>query len=166
MIEWVIISVLSIIDLCLSAVLYISGPVEVEYVYHNHKLIKESTCNNNLNIIVQLCFVLLLVLANGVQAFRSRKLPSHFKETTHVIYSSFISILVISAATTVYFLQRMSTTRNHVLAISILNLNAIHFALIYLYKLYVILFKPHWNTISAFNQRRKIKFDKNFSKMT
>lgn len=166
MVEWVIICVLSIFDLCLSSVLYISRPVNVQYVYHSHTLIKELTCNNNLNIIVHLCFVLLLILANGVQAFRSRKLPSHFKETTHVIYSSFISVLVLSASATIYFLQRMATTRNHVFAIGILSLNAIHFALIYLYKLYVILFKPNWNTISAFNQRRKRKFDKNFSKVT
>ena len=135
-------------------------------MYHHLEYTKEVTCNNNGDIINQLSFVLVLVLVNGIQAVQSRKLPSHFKETTHVIYSSFISIMVLGAVSAIYFLQKKETTKNLVLAFSILTLNTIHFGLIYCYKVYVMIFKPELNTKVAFNQKRKSKFNKQFEQPT
>ena len=62
-------------------------------VHHFETKLKEVTCQNNTSIVIQLLFVLLLVLANGIKAFRARKLPSHFKVSSfknwsHNLYSS------------------------------------------------------------------------------
>ena len=165
-VEVLIISSIVILDLLIFTVTFINRPTKVIFVHHNLEYIKEMTCNNNEDIIVQLTFVLIPVLANGIQAVRSRKLPSHFKETTHVIYSSFISTMVLGAVAAIYFLQKKETTKNLVLAFSILALNTIHFGLIYCYKVYVMIFKPELNTKAAFNQKRKSKFNKQFEQPT
>ena len=143
-------------------VTYVNQSVEVIFAIDERYVTKEMNCNNNGDIIVHLSFVSILVLANGIQAVRSRKLPSHFKETTHVIYSSFISIMVLGAVAAIYFLQKKSTTKNLVLAFSILILNTIHFVLIYSYKLYIMIFKPELNTKATFNKKRQSKFNKRF----
>ena len=165
-VEVIIISSFVVLDLLIFSVTFINRPTEVMFVHHHLEYIKEMTCNNNGDIIVQLTFVLILVLANGIQAVRSRKLPSQFKETTHVIYSSFISTMVLGAVAAIYFLQKKETTKNLVLAFSVLTLNTIHFGLIYCYKVYAMIFKPELNTKAAFNQKRKSKFNKQFEQPT
>ena len=160
--ELVIISFLLTLDILIVIITFINRPIEVTFVYHQLDLIKELTCNNNEDIIVHLTFVLILVLANSIQAVRCRKLPSHFKETNHVIYSSFASIMILGTVAAIYFLQKKSTTKNLVLAFSIHALNTIHFVFIYSYKLYIMVFKPELNTRAAFNKKRQNKFNKRF----
>ena len=162
--ELIIIGGLLLADVALFFVCFVRhGSVDVINIYHDDKLIKEVTCNNNTDTIVQLFFVLLLVLANGIQAIRSRGLPSYFKETNHVIYSSFISIIMLGVVTLIYFLQNKATTRNNVLALTILNLNIVDFLLIYSYKFFVIVFRPELNTGANFNAKRKRKIDNQFN---
>ena len=55
-------------------------------VHHVETKLRDVTCHNNTSVVIQLLCVLLLVLANGIQAFRARKLPSHFK-VCHFLYS-------------------------------------------------------------------------------
>uniref|UniRef100_A0A7M5WLA8 G-protein coupled receptors family 3 profile domain-containing protein n=1 Tax=Clytia hemisphaerica TaxID=252671 RepID=A0A7M5WLA8_9CNID len=117
---------------------------------------------NNTSVVIQLFFVLLLVLANGIQAFRARKLPSHFKETNHVIYSSFTTVLLIAASTGIYFAQKSFNVKDRVLWISIHLLNALNFLLIYIYKMFVMLFKPQRNTTEAFNEKRTKRINNQF----
>ena len=161
--ELIIIGGLILADLALFLVCYARHSPDVIYIYHDNELVKEITCSNNSDTIVQLSFFLLLVLANGIQSFRSRGLPSHFKETNHVIYSSFISILMLCVVTAIYFLQNKATTRNILLGVSVLNLNIVNFLLIYSYKLFVIVFKPQLNTAAAFNAKRKKKIENQFT---
>ena len=161
-IEFIVISILVILDIFIFAITYINQTIEVIFTIDEESTTKEMTCNNNGDIIVHLSFVLILVLANGIQAVRSRKLPSHFKETTHVIYSSFISVIVFAALVVIYFMQKKELTKSMVLAFSVSILNSIHFGLIYSYKMYVIVFKPDLNTKAVFNERRKKEFDARF----
>ncbi|XP_066914590.1 uncharacterized protein [Clytia hemisphaerica] len=163
-VEFMIIFIALLLDISICVISLSNRTHEVAFTLVNLDFIREVTCTSNEDIIVHLSFVLILVLANGIQAVRSRKLPSHFKETTHVIYSSFISMVVLAALATIYFLQKRSTTRNIVLAFSVLLLNAIHFGLIYSYKMYIIMFKPELNTVAVLNKRRKRKFDNIFAK--
>ena len=162
--ELMIIGGLLLIDSSLFLVGVIGNSPGIIHIYHNEELVKEITCSNNSDTMVQLFFFLFLVLVNGIQAFRSRSLPSHFKETNHVIYSSFISILMLSVVTILYFLQNKATTRNIVLGLAVLNLNIVNFVLIYSYKLFVILVKPQLNTTAAFNAKRKKKLENQFTK--
>ena len=74
--ELVVIGGLSLADAALFIVCYVHHySVDVIMIYHDRELIKEITCSNNGDIIIQLSFVLLIILTNGIQAFRSRGLP-------------------------------------------------------------------------------------------
>ena len=58
--------------------------------------------------------------------------------------------------TIVYFLQsREYLVREIVILLAIGILNFVNFALIYFYKIYIILFCPHLNTKQAFNEKKK-----------
>ena len=130
---------------------------------NDEEFIQEMTCTNNNHIIIQLVYVLILVLANGIQAVRARHLPSHFKETTHVIYSSFTSVLLLGALSAIYFTQKSAKTRDAIMWASILTMNLLHFSLIYAYKLYIMLFQKHKNTLAAFQAKRKSKMNSQFN---
>ena len=66
--------------------------------------------------------------------------------------------------TIVYFLQsREYLVREIVILLAIGILNFVNFALIYFYKIYIILFRPHLNTKQAFNEKKKRKFQGQFT---
>eukprot|EP00111_Clytia_hemisphaerica_P006445 TCONS_00018723-protein len=162
LLEWLIIAFLIFVDILILIWNYSFNPAEVIEVHHVETKLKDITCQNNASVVIQLFFVLLLVLANGVQAFRARKLPSHFTETTHVIYSSFTTVLLIAASTGIYFAQKSFNVKDRVLWISIHLLNALNFLLIYIYKMFVMLFKPEQNTSQAFNKKRTERINSKF----
>ena len=162
--EWVVTGVLLLVDASLLIASFQSSETRLDYYYIDEELIRETTCSNNSSVVFQLVFVLSLGLANGIQAFRARHLPSHFKETNHVIYSSFTSVVFLGALSAMYFTQKRVVVRDTILWVSVLMLNLLHFSLIYLYKLYVMIFQPEKNTKSAFNRKRKSKIFSQFDK--
>ena len=164
LLDWVVVSILLGIDACILIISYSDLNPEIQYRYIESDFTKVVTCNNDTHTIIQLFFVLLIILTNGIQAIRARGLPSYFKETTHVIYSSFISVVLLIAATGIYFAQKGLVTKDKILVLSIQTLNILNFLLVYSYKLYIIMFKPNKNTTAAFNQKRKAAFDKRFSR--
>ena len=162
--EWVITCVLLLVDAGMLLAAFQSKETRIEYFYIDEEYIREVTCNNNSSVVYQLVFMLGLVLANGIQAFRARHLPSHFKETSHVIYSSFTSVVLLGALSAMYFTQKIAVVRDMILWVCVLMINLLHFSLIYLYKLYVMLFRPHLNTRAAFNSKRKSKIVSQFER--
>ena len=162
MLEWIVVVFSLLLDVSLLVVSLTRGRAEVQYIYHDHTLVREMVCKNNTVLIIQLSYVLFLVLINGIQAVRSRTLPSHFKETTHVIYSSFVSILLLSGVCAVYFTQKQFVVKEAILVSATLALNALHFLLIYSYKIFIVLFRPSQNTLAAFNTKRANKINQHF----
>ena len=161
--EWLIIGLLLLVDSGILIVTLQSSDITVERHNIDEELVKEFTCSTNGQIIIQLVFILLLVLVNGIQAFRARHLPSHYKETTHVVYSSFTSALLLSVVSAIYFTQKRASIRDMIIWTSVLTLNALHFLLIYVYNMYVILVKPEENTSKHFQEKRKAKIEQNFN---
>ena len=161
--EWIVVLFSLLLDVSLLVVSMTSGEkIQVEYFYHEETLIKEIFCNNNTDLVIQLFFILILVLTNGIQAIRSRNLPSHFKETIHVIYSSFVSILLFSGVCAIYYTQHLFLVKEAILVFTLLALNALHFALIYCYKMFIMILRPSQNTLRAFNVKRAQKFNQKF----
>ena len=111
-------------------------------------------------------YVFLIILANGVQGIRARTLPSHFKETTHLVYTSFVSVILLGSVSGLYFAQKSPAVKNTISLICILALSTLNFGLIYFYKMFIIFRRPEENTVSAFNIKRKLKFDKQFLKLS
>jgi len=159
--EWLIIVVVLIFNAVLHLFTFLQKAATVKVKYHDDLLIKEVYCTNSNIIYLQILFASFLAACNGVQGFRARKLPSHFKETNHVIYSSFISIVVSIAATALYFSQSQELRKEFLtLAVTII-FNTVHFVLLYGFKVYIMLFKPQLNTKKAFAQKRLEKVGSN-----
>ncbi|XP_066916815.1 uncharacterized protein [Clytia hemisphaerica] len=166
--EWLIILVVILVDGVLLAVSFTNqnDPPDAIFKYDNYRLVKEQTCNNNDVVLTQLFFILFLVFLNCIQGYRARSLPSYFKENTHVIYSSFFSVILLIATTSIYFLQTKHLVREITIIIAAGTLNFVNFALIYLYKVYIILFHPERNSKSVFHEERKRKIQQRFDKKT
>ena len=160
--DWLIIGAVSLVDIAFFLVFNASGDTSVLLTYHDKELVKEATCNNNMDVIIQLLFLLSLILVNGFNAFRARHLPSYFKETTHVSYSSFTSIVSLSGLLAIYFTQRKILAKEMVLLVFVNTVNLMNFLLIYSYKVFVIVFRPQQNTVAAFNIMRYAKMQKQF----
>ena len=160
--DWLIIVMVILVDGAIFIVFNVSGNTGVLLTYHDEELVKEATCSNNIDIIIQLVFLLSLIFVNGVNAFKARRLPSHFKETTHVIYSSFTSVVSLSGLMAIYFTQRKMLAKEMVLMVFVIAVNLMHFLLIYSYKVFVIVFRPQQNTVQAFNAMRQAHLQKQF----
>ena len=137
------------------------SPIRLLVEYHENPPVKEEYCSNVNSIFLQMVFAGGLIIANGIQGIRGRNLPSQFRETNHVIYSSFISIIVIFAASAIYFSQQHKVERLMVVCVVTIILNSVHFVLLYTYKMFIILFKSHLNTRRAVNQQRLQAFSIN-----
>ena len=152
--EWMIIGSMVLVNIPLHLYVLFYEQIQLLVEYHENPSVKEEYCSNENYIFFQIVFAGGLIIANGIQGIRGRKLPSQFRETNHVIYSSFISIVVIIAASAIYFSQQIKVERMMVVCVVTIILNSVHFVLLYTYKIFIILFKPHLNTRQAANQRR------------
>jgi len=162
--QWFLIAIVALIDVVVTVISFNNhSRVNTMLHYDDVTLRKELHCNSNDIVFVQLCFALILVLVNCVQGYRSRRLPSHYKEASHVIYSAFISIVVLIATASIYSLQKSMFTKEITLFFATVVLNITHFSLIYVYKMFIILFRPNLNTKKSFNEKRKRKFDQQFA---
>ena len=152
--EWLIIMVALMINALIHLLSFINTQVTVKQKYFDQTLTKESYCSNEIMIYIQLFIAAILSLCNGVQGFRARKLPSRFQEANHVIYSSFISTVVFIAATATYFSQKSMVDRSFIVLLVTTVYNTAHFVLLYGYKLFIIVFRPHLNTKEVFKKKR------------
>ena len=157
--EWLIIFIALVVNAMLQSLSFINNTVTVQTKYHEDLLFKESYCSNDTMISAQLFMAAVLSICNGIQGFRARGLPSQFRETNHVIYSSFISFVVFIAATTTYFASKKLVDRSFIILLTTLIFNGTHFVLLYGYKVVVILLRPHKNTKEASLTKRLQKLD-------
>jgi len=155
--EWIIILGVLCVDALLHALAFTNKSVAIETKYHDAILIKEHYCSNGTMVYIQLLFASFLSACNGIQGFRARHLPSQFRETNHVIYSSFISLVVSISATGMYFSQTEEWRKELITLAVTLILNTVHFVLLYGYKMFIIIFRPQLNTNQVFAQKRLAK---------
>ncbi|XP_066928468.1 uncharacterized protein [Clytia hemisphaerica] len=152
--EWVIIIVMLLFNISIHLAKLFYYSFQVSTKYHDLKLIKEHYCSNERLTFLQIIFAGGLIVINGIQGMRGRKLPSQFRETNHVIYSSFISLVLIVSMVGIFLSRKFQTDREIVVLIATVLLNSVHFLLLYCYKVYIILFKPHLNSRDFANRRR------------
>ena len=126
--------------------------------FHNEvTLEREIFCNNNSAVVVQFSYVLIIVIFNAIQGIRSRKLPSHYREATYVLYSAFTSCVIFVSTMGIYFAQENEHMRTILLLVVSAIINIVHFFLMYSYKVFVIICRPETNTKKAFDEKRKNK---------
>ena len=129
-------------------------------VIYPASLQQEFYCSNNEDVQIQLGFIFLVDILNVVQGVRLRHVPSHYRETAYVTYSSFTSSVILIGATAVYKTQVSEHAKTVTLWFLVLALNCVHFTLVYHYKVWIMLFRPHQNTRVAFEEKRKQRFKK------
>ena len=153
--EWVIIIVTLMLNISIHLAKLFYSSFQVSTQYHDFPtLIKERYCSNEMLTFLQVVFAGGLVVVNGLQGIRGRKLPSQFRETNHVIYSSFISMVLIVSMVGIFLSRKYHTDREIVVLVATVLLNSVHFSLLYCYKVYVILFKPRLNSRDYVIQNR------------
>ena len=157
--EWLIIAVALIINILLNAMSLSNQSVTIETKYHDASLTKELYCSNGTMIYAQLLMATVLSVCNGVQGFRARNFPSIYRETNHVIYSSFVSVVVFVAVTVAYLPNKKMLNRSFLVLLTIVVLSTTHFMLLYGYKMFVMVFKPHQNTKQAVAKKRLQKLE-------
>ena len=133
--------------------------VTIATKYHDASLNKELYCSNGTMIYAQLLMATVLSVCNGVQGFRARNFPSIYRETNHVIYSSFVSVVVFVAVTVAYLPNKKMLNRSFLVLLTIVVLSTTHFMLLYGYKMFVMVFKPHRNTKQAVAKKRLQKLE-------
>ncbi|XP_066918212.1 uncharacterized protein [Clytia hemisphaerica] len=142
----------------LIAIILFDDPPRKEITTYPKSLSQEFHCSNNEDVLIQLGFIFIIDILNVIQGIRSRHVPSHYRETSHVTYSSFTSSVILIAGFAVYQTQLSEHTKTVTMLVIILALNYVHFILIYTYKLYIMIFKAHQNTRHAFEMKRKQRF--------
>ena len=152
--EWFIILAVLITNAMLQSLSFLNNAVVVKTKYHDGLLVKESYCSNDVMVAAQLLMAAILSICNGIQGFRARHLPSQFRETNHVIYSSFISSVVFIGATATYLTSKKMSDRSFIILITTLIFNTTHFLLLYGYKVIVMVFQPYKNTKEAMVKKR------------
>ena len=164
--EWIIIGAVVLINFSIHLYVMLYSPVRLLVQYHENPPTKEEYCSNETLIFLQIVFAGGLIIVNGIQGIRGRNLPLQFRETNHVIYSSFISIVFIIAASAIYFSRSKKVERLMVVFVVTVFLNSVHFVLLYGYKIFIMLFKPQLNTRKEVNERRLDKLSTSFASET
>ena len=103
---------------------------------------------------IQLAYLLFLQILCGIQAFRGRNLPGRFNEAKYTSFAVFISaILAIIGVPLVHSMARHKE-ENFVVAMITMVINLSLFAILYGYKVKLILFYPEENTTEIFRRDR------------
>ena len=76
-----------------------------------------------------------------------------------MIYSSFVSVVVFVAVTVAYLPNKKMLNRSFLVLLTIVVLSTTHFMLLYGYKMFVMVFKPHQNTKQAVAKKRLQKLE-------
>ena len=142
LLDWFMIGTLVLIDICISFILNFKADVSIQNKFYQKTFINEITCSNNIHNVIHLFYVFLIIVANGVQGLRARSLPSHFKETTHLVYTSFVSVILLGSVSGLYFAQKSPAVKNTISLFCIFALSTLNFGLIYFYKLFIIFRRP------------------------
>ena len=58
-------------------------------------LTRDLICDNHLHVRVQLAYIIVMSAFCLIQSFRARNLPRNFKETKRVLYSMFLTIVIL-----------------------------------------------------------------------
>ena len=137
------------------------GWITLMYLLHPHYLEvkqvikgreKYTYCNNLPLRNIQVGFGLFIVSICGIQAFRARHLPQHYNEARVIAYASFFNFLVISSWFPLHNSMPDEAKKALVTALIVLAVNSVIFAMMYGYKIEVILFKPHLNKLALFRE--------------
>ena len=124
--------------------------IELDFI-NNMRLI---SCTGGTQITLIISFLICVQLACVFQAYRCRRLPDYLSETMSILYASFITTVFYAVSFPIYFLRRSQQDGEVVQLVVVLVNSFVILALMYIKKVYVILFKSHLNTAHYFKKKR------------
>ena len=138
-------------------ILYIdSTDITVEYFCKGHY---------DTILFILLGYISIIALICGVYAFKARKLPETYNEARYTSFAMFIFLLCWMMFIPIYFSTTSKLDRVIIWCYISLVVNIIIFILMYLPKLYTILFKPEENTTEKFRQKMRAKKESDVSSL-
>ena len=142
--------------------LYLASPPKIGKTisYTNDIHIKvEYFCKGYYDIIlfILLGYIGIIALICGVYAFKARKLPETYNEARYTSFAMFIFLLSWMMFIPIYFSTTSKLGRVIIWCYISQVVNIIIFTLMYLPKLYTIIFKPKENTPDKFREKMRAK---------
>ena len=117
-------------------------------------------------LFILLGYISIIALICGVYAFKARKLPETYNEARYTSFAMFIFLLCWMMFIPIYFSTTSKLGRVIIWCYISLVVNIIIFILMYLPKLYTILFKPEENTTEKFREKMRAQTFSDTSSLT
>jgi len=127
-------------------------PVRVETTLYESTYERQFHCTSRASLNALYLYIMLVVLATFVQCFRARSLPKNLNESKRMLYGALLKFLLIVIHFPIMYGQRTEVNRAFVDMFTFSLLNVFDLILNIGYKVYIIVFCPHRNTLEAFKR--------------
>lgn len=128
-----------------------------EPFFVTHKVVEQVlhvNCNIKSAYFTQILFILILSLFCGVQAFRARKLPQNYNETTFISFAMFSTSMALIIVIPLHESAQNPTDAMFVGLLLALVVDMMILLVMYSNKVWIILFHKELNTENAFHLNR------------
>ena len=161
-IQYITVAGLTVVGILLLTALYLAlhPTIDKDILYIDSiGITVEYFCTQHYDTIlfILLGYIGIVALICGVYAFKARKLPETYNEARYTSFAMFIFLLCWMMFIPIYFSTTSKLDRVIIWCYISLVVNIIIFILMYLPKLYTILFKPEENTTEKFRQKMRAK---------
>ena len=150
-VQYAIVFILAMIQISFTLVSLTTSPIQVVCVKDDTSFTETLTCPI-MPFVYQFIYTLLLSVACCIQAFRARKLPTHYNETKYIVFAMMANIIIITVFLVSYApIDAVNNDRIHfVIFQAVFISNTILLIILHGYKIWIILFRPMKNVDSAF----------------
>ena len=140
------------VNICGTLIILVIENIRVVTVLHAFDKTKEVQCLSDHYIRMQVVFVIVLALICGVQAFRSRNLPSTYNEAKFILYSVFFMLVFLALVIPLQVNSNNFFVKNYMLAMCMYGANISVLCIIYGNKVWIIWQQPEKNTVDVFRK--------------
>ena len=108
------------------------------------------TCSYDIYVYAQVVYTLVLSLLCMIQAFRGRRLPHNYNETTFITYAMFSTGIINILMMGVYWSCTNPGVKQHIIGFTIWIDNCVLICTLHGFRIWVILFRPNKNSRAYF----------------
>ncbi|XP_065658607.1 vomeronasal type-2 receptor 26-like [Hydra vulgaris] len=146
-------SFILIVQSLLGVILLIKSPPFVDSKINYEKKTITFECTADSQLTAQILYIICLLLISSAQSFHARNLPSYYNETLSIAYSTGICSILLTFYFPIYFGIEDNEERMTAIALLILTVNLIIMTIMFLPKLFVVLFRPEKNNRKSFQAK-------------
>ena len=152
-----LILLMMVIEFCIAGLSYFMSPSRILTVYNKEIQSYIIKCNTDEEVMIQMAFGFLLEIMCMIQAFKAKNLPENFNETKHIFIAMILCIMTEAIGLLLrYYVIKKNINKALIDVLILLVMNCILLGIMYGRKCFVIIFRPHLNTPSAFKQNLQL----------